>query len=108
IPSGGIVAKTEEGPIELSLPNLDIAQENMAAEAKEGDGETEEGEDFFYRINAKSNDGSVDLASDLDEYDAAKHPQDAEGQTLGGSRSTRTELRPAHGRARRRVHPCGV
>src|SRR5699024_8439114 len=66
IPSGGIVAKTEEGPIELSLPNLEIAQENMTAEAKEGDGETDEVEDFFYRINAKSNDGSVDLASDLD------------------------------------------
>src|SRR5699024_9702373 len=82
IPAGGIVAKTEEGPIELSLPNLDIAQENMAAEAKEGDGETEEVEDFFYRINAKSNDGSVDLASDLDEYDAAKNPQEAEGKKL--------------------------
>jgi hypothetical protein len=82
IPSGGIVAKTEEGPIELSLPNLEIAQENMTAEAKEGDGETDEIEDFFYRINAKSNDGSVDLASDLDRYDAAKNPQEAEGKTL--------------------------
>src|SRR5699024_5679543 len=117
IPSGGIVAKTEDGPIELSLPNLEIAQENMTAEAKEGDGETDEVEDFFYRINAKSNDGSVDLASDLDRYDAAKNPQEAKARrwfrsrpqpTLVWSRSTRTELRPAHGRARRRVHPCGV
>jgi len=82
IPSGGIVAKTEEGPIELRLPNLEIAQENMTAEAKEGDGETDEVEDFFYRINAKSNDGSVDLASDLDRYDATKNPQEAEGKTL--------------------------
>ena len=55
---------------------------NGCTEAKEGDGETEEVEDFFYRINAKSNDGSVDLASDLDEYDAAKNPQEAEGKKL--------------------------
>ena len=82
IPSGGIIAKTEEGPIELRLPNLELAQKNMAAEAKEGDGETEETADFFYRISAKSNDGSVDLASDLDRYDAAKDPQEAEGKTL--------------------------
>ncbi|WP_210603467.1 hypothetical protein [Brevibacterium oceani] len=69
IPSGGISAKTEEGPIELRLPNLKLANEK-------GD------EDFVYRINAKSTDGSVDLASDLKKYDVSEDPKDDEDETL--------------------------
>jgi hypothetical protein len=69
IPSGGISAKTEEGSIELRLPNLKLANEK-------GD------EDFVYRINAKSTDGSVDLASDLKKYDVSEDPKDDEDKTL--------------------------
>ncbi|WP_209324049.1 DUF4097 family beta strand repeat-containing protein [Brevibacterium renqingii] len=83
IPSGGIAAKTDEGSIELRLPNLALAQENMAAEAAaDGGQKKEKPEEFFYRINAKSNDGSVDLAQDLDKYDVANDPKGAEGKTL--------------------------
>jgi hypothetical protein len=69
IPSGGISAKTDEGSIDLRLPNLELANEKT-------------GKDFVYRINAKSNDGSVDMASDLKKYDVSKDPKDAEGKTL--------------------------
>lgn len=69
VPSGGIKAKTEEGPINLQLPNLSLANENSD-------------DDFSYRITAKSNDGSVDLASELKKYDVSEDPKDAEGKTL--------------------------
>ncbi|MGC2939498.1 MULTISPECIES: DUF4097 family beta strand repeat-containing protein [unclassified Brevibacterium] len=69
VPSGGISAKTEEGSIDLQLPNLRLANEKSD-------------DDFVYRINAKSNDGSVDLASDLKKFDVSEDPKDAEDKTL--------------------------
>lgn len=69
MPAGGIIAKTEEGSIDMRVPNLKLTSEEL-------------GEDFFYRINAKSNDGSVDLASDLKKYDVADDPKEAKGKTL--------------------------
>lgn len=69
MPAGGIIAKTEEGSIDMRVPNLKLTSEEL-------------GEDFFYRINAKSNDGSVDLASDLKKYDVADDPNEAKGKTL--------------------------
>ncbi|UVI35737.1 DUF4097 family beta strand repeat-containing protein [Brevibacterium spongiae] len=69
VPAGGITTKTDEGSIELLLPNLKLANERSD-------------EDFLYRINAKSNDGSVELASDLKKFDVSKDPKDAEGKTL--------------------------
>ncbi|WP_166974468.1 DUF4097 domain-containing protein [Brevibacterium atlanticum] len=69
IPSGGIKAKTEEGSIDLRLPNLELVNE-------------EADENYLYRINAKSTDGSVDLASDLKKYDVSEDPKDDEDTTL--------------------------
>ena len=69
MPTGGIVAKTEEGSIEMRVPNLELTGEELD-------------EDFFYRINAKSNDGTVDLDSDLKKYDVAEDPKEAKDKTL--------------------------
>jgi hypothetical protein len=69
VPAGGVTAKTEEGEIEMRLPNLGFANDKAD-------------KDFFYRINAKSNDGSVDLASDLKKYDVSEDSKEAEGKTL--------------------------
>lgn len=70
VPTSGIVAKADEGSIDIRLPRLDLAQEKMAAK------------DLFYRINANSNQGSVDLARDLKKYDASKDSKDADGKTI--------------------------
>ena len=69
MPTGGIIAKTEEGSIDMRVPNLKLTGEEL-------------GKDFFYRINAKSNDGTVDLASDLEKFDVAKDPKEAEDKVL--------------------------
>lgn len=69
MPVGGIIAKTEEGSIEMRVPNLKLTSEELD-------------EDFFYRINAKSNDGTVDLASDLEKFDVAKDPEEAKDKVL--------------------------
>ena len=69
MPTGGIIAKTEEGSIDMRVPNLELTSEELD-------------EDFFYRINAKSNDGTVDLASDLEKFDVAEDPKEAKGKTL--------------------------
>ena len=69
MPTGGIIAKTEEGSIDMRVPNLKLTSEELD-------------EDFFYRINATSNQGSVDLAKDLEKYDASKDPKDAEGKAI--------------------------
>ncbi|WP_413333261.1 hypothetical protein ACH82I_13295 [Brevibacterium sp. GP-SGM9] len=75
VPESGIVAKTEEGTIDLQIPRLELAQENMAAEGSDS------AKDFFYRINANSSAGEVDLSSELEKYDASKGDKDAEGKT---------------------------
>ncbi|MGO3330991.1 hypothetical protein [Brevibacterium aurantiacum] len=85
VPMSGIVAKADEGTIDLRLPRLDLAQERMAAEAaasKDDDGSAADAKDLFYRINANSNEGSVDLAKDVKKYDAARSSKDAEGKTI--------------------------
>lgn len=69
MPTGGIIAKTEEGSIDMRVPNLKLTSEELD-------------KDFFYRINAKSNDGTVDLASDLKKYDVADDPKEAKGKIL--------------------------
>lgn len=82
-PTSGISAKTDDGAIDLRLPRLDLVQANIAAEAN-GSGAAPEdvGQDFIYRINANANQGSVELAKDLEQYDAAKNSPDAEGKTV--------------------------
>ncbi|MGO1359940.1 MAG: hypothetical protein ACTHUP_13205 [Brevibacterium aurantiacum] len=85
VPMSGIVAKADEGTIDIRLPRLDLAQERMAAEAaasKDDDGSAADAKDLFYRINANSNEGSVDLAKDVKKYDAARSSKDAEGKTI--------------------------
>lgn len=86
VPMSGIVAKADEGTIDIRLPRLDLAQEKMAAEAAASKGDDEsadDAKDLFYRINANSNQGSVDLAKDLKKYDASSHrAQDADGKTI--------------------------
>lgn len=90
VPVAGIVAKTDTGTIDLSLPRLKLAQENMAAEAtasksgdeKSGDEKSGDAKDLFYRINANSQQGSVDLAQELKKYDASKSAADAKGKTV--------------------------
>lgn len=70
VPISGIVAKADEGTIDIRLPRLELAQEKMDAK------------DLFYRINANSNQGSVDLAKDLKKYDASKNSKDADDKTI--------------------------
>lgn len=85
VPISGIVAKADEGTIDIRLPRLDLAQEKMAAEAaasKDDDDNSDDAKDLFYRINANSNQGSVDLAKDLKKYDASKDSKDADGKTV--------------------------
>ncbi|MDN5806189.1 MAG: hypothetical protein L0L36_11860 [Brevibacterium sp.] len=85
VPMSGIVAKAEEGSIDIRLPRLDLAQKNMAAEAAASQGDessADDAEELFYRINANSNQGSVDLAKDLKKYDGSHRAQDAEGKTV--------------------------
>ncbi|MGO2860031.1 MAG: hypothetical protein ACTIC1_02665 [Brevibacterium sp.] len=76
VPESGIVAKTDEGTIDLRLPRLELAQENMSDE------DSEAAKDFAYRINANSSAGDVDLSSELKKYDASKDDKDAEGKTV--------------------------
>ena len=89
VPTSGITVKADEGKIDLRLPRLDLVKEHMSAEAAgpdDGrDGSDDGGaevKDLFYRINATSNQGSVDLAKDLEKYDASKDPKDAEGKAV--------------------------
>ncbi|GAA1862066.1 hypothetical protein [Brevibacterium marinum] len=83
VPMSGIVAKADEGSIDIRLPRLDLAQERMAAESAASTGDSAgDAEDLFYRISANSNQGSVDLAKDLKKYDASKDSSDAEGKTV--------------------------
>lgn len=85
VPMSGIVAKADEGTIDLRLPRLGLAQEKMAAEAaasKDDDASSDDAKDFFYRINANSNQGSVDLAKDLKKYDASRNSKDVDGKTV--------------------------
>ena len=89
VPTSGITVKADEGKIDLRLPRLDLVKEHMSAEAAgpdDGrDGSADDGaevKDLFYRINATSNQGSVDLAKDLEKYDASKDPKDAEGKAV--------------------------
>ena len=103
LPRSGISATTEEGTIELSLPNLELAQDRMAqAAVAAGDEDTADGSEpadaaaktaaakgFSYLINAKSTTGTVDLAPDLkqfedtggDDGDAALIPVTATAET---------------------------
>ncbi|HCG54754.1 MULTISPECIES: hypothetical protein [Brevibacterium] len=84
VPMSGIVAKADEGSIDIRLPRLDLAQEKMAAEApaSKDDDSADDAKDLFYRINANSNQGSVDLAKDLKKYDASKDSKAADGKTI--------------------------
>ena len=85
VPKSGIVAKADEGTIDIRLPRLDLAQEKMAAEAaasKDDEINAGDAKDLFYRIIADSNQGSVDLAKDLKKYDASHDSRDAEGKTI--------------------------
>ena len=88
VPASGITAKADEGRIDIRLPRLDLVKEHMSAEAagpddgREGSDDGAEVKDLFYRINATSNQGSVDLAKDLEKYDASKDPKDAEGKAI--------------------------
>lgn len=86
VPKSGIVAKADEGAIDIRLPRLDLVQEKMAAEAaaskSDDDGSAGDAKDLFYRINANSNQGSVDLAKELKKYDASQDSRDAEGKTI--------------------------
>lgn len=84
VPTAGISLNAEEGKIDLQLPRLDLVKENMTAEAANGGEGSGGGEvkDLFYRINAKSNNGSVDIAKDLEKYEAAKNSPDAEGKAI--------------------------
>lgn len=76
VPESGIVAKTDEGTIDLRLPRLELAQEKIAEEGSDA------AKDFVYRINANSSAGDVDLSSELKKYDASKDDKDAEGKTV--------------------------
>lgn len=86
VPDAGITAKTEEGTIELRLPNLDLAQEKATAEAagskSENAGAAEAGEDLIYRISANSTDGSVDLSDELKKYDASENSKGEHGKKV--------------------------
>ncbi|MDN6135612.1 MAG: DUF4097 family beta strand repeat-containing protein [Brevibacterium sp.] len=86
VPMSGIVAKADEGKIDIRLPRLDLAEEKMAAEAAASEADDDsaaDAKDLFYRINANSNQGSVDVAKDLKKYDASSHrAQDDDGKTI--------------------------
>ncbi|RBP62569.1 hypothetical protein DFO66_11477 [Brevibacterium sanguinis] len=108
VPLSGIVAKADEGVIEVRLPRLDVARSTMAAAAGTGEGtegtddgagaagaeeaENPDGADpaaaaalareLFYQINASSTSGTVDLAKELEKYDASRDTKDAEGKTV--------------------------
>lgn len=84
VPMSGIVAKADEGTIDIRLPRLDLAQQRMAAEAaaSKNDDSKVGDKDLFYRINANSTDGGVELAKDLKKYDAARVSKDAKGKTV--------------------------
>lgn len=86
VPEAGISAKTEEGTIDLHLPNLDVAQEKANAEANgpksEISGAAAAGEDLIYRISADSNQGSVDLADELKKFDASKNSKSEDGKKV--------------------------
>ena len=85
VPISGIVAKADEGTIDIRLPRLDLAQEKMAAEAaasKDDDDSSDDAKDLFYSIHANSNQGSVDLAKDLKKYDASKVSTDVDGKIV--------------------------
>lgn len=86
VPEAGISAKTEEGTIDLRLPNLDLAQEKANAKSagqKSGSaGAADAEENLIYRISANSTEGSVDLADELKKYDASKNSKGEDGKKV--------------------------
>lgn len=84
VPMSGIVARADEGKIDLRLPRLDVVQEKMAAKAAAStdDDAGADAKDLVYRISANSTQGSVDLAQNLKQYDASQNAKDAEDNTV--------------------------
>ncbi|MCM1011199.1 MULTISPECIES: DUF4097 family beta strand repeat-containing protein [unclassified Brevibacterium] len=81
VPTAGISLSADEGTVDLQLPRLELVKDNMTA-ATANDGDDAEVKDLFYRIDAKSDQGQVDLAKDLEKYKSGKDSKEAEGKAI--------------------------